>query len=185
MSEEIIKKEIEINGEVFNVSYWKLKDKPPKGNIDRGELDENGRPTFCINGWGDWPELNPRTYEVSPGIICDQDVAIKMRDGTTTYADIYRPKHTTEKIPAIIAWSFYGKRPSADYEFEWQTYGVPYGSHSIYAKFEGPDPLYWCHQGYAIINYDIRGIGNSEGDCYMWSSQEGRDGYDLIEWLAD
>ena len=53
-----------------------------------------------------------------------------------------------------------------------------------HAKFEGPDPDYWCHKGYAIVNYDPRGIGNSEGDIDLWSSQEGRDGYDLIEWLA-
>ena len=184
MSEEIIKKKIEIGGEVFNVSYRKLKPHPPKNNIDRAELDEYGRPTYCINGWGDWPALNPRVYECAPGVICEQDVAIPMRDGVITYADIYRPKDESEKIPAVISWSFYGKRPTADSDFSWQTNGVPYGSHSDFTKFEGPDPLYWCYKGYAIVNYDMRGIGNSEGDCYMWSSQEGRDGYDLVEWLA-
>lgn len=182
---EIIQKKVKIGNEEFDVSYRKLKPHPPGKNIDRAELDEHGRPTYCVNGWGDWPELNPRTYEVAPGIICEQDVAVPMRDGVITYADIYRPKDAVQTVPAIIAWSFYGKRPSADYGTEWQTYGVPYGSHSEFAKFEGPDPLYWCHKGYAVVNYDIRGIGNSEGDTYMWSSQEGRDGYDLVEWLAN
>lgn len=181
---EFIKKKMKFGDEEFDITYRKLKPKPPGNNIDRGELDENGRPIYCINGWGDWPELNPRTYEVVPGIICDQDVKVPMRDGTITYADIYRPAGDV-KVPAIISWSFYGKRPSADFGTEWQTYGVPYGSHSESTKFEGPDPLYWCFKGYAIVNYDIRGIGNSEGDTYMWSSQEGRDGYDLIEWLAE
>ena len=184
MAEDIIKKKMEFGGESFDISFRKLKPHPPKNSVDRGELDENGNPTFVVNGWGDWPELNPRTYEVAPGIICDQDVAIPMRDGVITYADIYRPKDESEKVPAVIAWSFFGKRPCADADLYWQTKGVPYGSHSKYTKFEGPDPLYWCRKGYAIVNYDIRGIGNSEGDCYVWGSQEGRDGYDLIEWLG-
>ncbi len=107
-----------------------------------------------------------------------------MRDGTITYCDIFRPKGQTN-VPVIISYSFYGKRPNADTpEIEWQTKAVPYGSHSVNAKFEGPDPEYWCHKGYAIANYDPRGIGNSEGDIDMWSSREGRDGYDLVEWLA-
>ena len=67
---------------------------------------------------------------------------------------------------------------------EWQSPGVPYGTHSNHTKFEGPDPEYWCHKGYAVANYDVRGVGNSEGDIYCWGSQEGRDGYDLVEWLA-
>jgi len=184
MSEEIIKRKMEFDGETFEVVFRKLKPHPPKNNIDRGELDENGNPVYVINGWGDWPELNPRSYECAPGVICDQDVAIPMRDGVITYADIYRPNNESEKVPAIISWSPFGKRSSADSDYSWQTNGVPYGSHSDFTKFEGPDPLYWCYKGYAIVNYDIRGIGNSEGDCYMWGSQEGRDGYDLIEWLA-
>jgi predicted acyl esterase len=106
-----------------------------------------------------------------------------MRDGVITYCDIYRPANQKD-IPVLIAWSFYGKRPCADSATEWQTLGVPFGSHSKHCKFEGPDPEYWCHKGYAIANYDPRGIGNSEGDAYVWGSQEGRDGYDLIEWLA-
>ena len=184
MSEDIMKKQMEFGGETFEVSFRKMKDRPPRNSIDRAELDENGNPTYCVNGWGDWPELNQRTYEVAPGIICEQDVAIPMRDGTITYGDIYRPKDASVKVPAVIAWSFFGKRPSADSDNEWQTKGVPYGSHSKFCKFEGPDPLFWCHHGYAIVNYDIRGVNNSEGDCMVWGTQEGQDGYDLVEWLG-
>jgi hypothetical protein len=139
---------------------------------------------YVVDGLGDHGPLNQRTFDVAPGIICEQDVAIPMRDGVTTYADIFRPKDQTN-VPAIISYSFYGKRPNADTpEIEWQTKHVPYGSHSVNAKFEGPDPEYWCHKAYAIVNYDPRGVGNSEGDIDMWGSREGRDGYDLIEWLA-
>ena len=141
-------------------------------------------PVYVIDGFGDHPPLNPRTYEMATGIICEQDVPIPMRDGVITYANIFRPAGQTN-VPAIISYSFYGKRPNADTpEIEWQTKNVPYGSHSIHAKFEGPDPEYWCHKGYAVVNYDERGVGNSEGDIAMWTYQQGRDGYDLVEWLA-
>ena len=61
-------------------------------------------------GIGVCPALNQRTYECAPGIICEQDVPVKMRDGVTIYVDIYRP-HGKVNIPCIVSWSFYGKRP--------------------------------------------------------------------------
>jgi predicted acyl esterase len=51
-------------------------------------------------------------------------------------------------------------------------------------KFEGPDPAYWCRHGYAVINPDPRGVGNSKGDIAVFGTQEGRDIHDLIEWVA-
>jgi len=44
------------------------------------------------------------------GIICEQDVAVKLRDGVTIYTDIYRPEGETN-IPVIICWGPFGKRP--------------------------------------------------------------------------
>jgi predicted acyl esterase len=62
--------------------------------------------------------------------------------------------------------------------------GLDNGIVSGLEKFEGPDPAYWCAHGYAICNPDIRGVANSEGDSVIWDRQEGRDCYDLIEWLG-
>jgi uncharacterized protein len=39
--------------------------------------------------------------------------------------------------------------------------------------------------GYAVANVDPRGVGRSQGDINMFGTQDGRDGYDFIEWLAD
>jgi predicted acyl esterase len=128
------------------------------------------------------PPFNPRTYIAEPGIICEQDVAVTLRDGTIIYTDIYRPVGQTN-IPAIIAWSYYGKRPGEGMT-EWQIMGVPPGTVSRMAKFESADPGYWCHQGYAVANVDPRGTGHSQGDINMFGTQDGRDGYDFIEWLA-
>lgn len=181
---EITRKKQKFGNEEIEVAYRRAAKRPVMGAAGAARLAKRELPTYVVDGFGDWPSLNPRTYEIGNGIICEQDVAVPMRDGVITYCDIYRPAGQTS-VPAVIAWSPYGKRACADsLQTEWQTLGVPHGSHSNYAKFEGPDPEYWCHQGYAIANYDPRGVGNSEGDVYVWSSQEGRDGYDLVEWLA-
>jgi len=128
------------------------------------------------------PAFNQRTYSPEDGIICMQDVAVKMRDGITIYADIYKPEEEG-KYPLIISWSFYGKRPFEG-QSEWQIMGVPPGTVSDMSKFESADPGYWCRRGYAVANVDPRGIGHSEGDFVQFGTQDGKDGYDFIEWAA-
>jgi uncharacterized protein len=113
------------------------------------------------------------------GILIQYDVAVRLRDGTVIYADIYRPDDTGA-VPAIVPWSPYGKR--VPYLGEGPMPGVP--PVSDMTKFEGPDPAYWCKQGYAVINADARGVGNSEGDIRQFNTGEGCDAYDLIEWVA-
>src|SRR4030066_401802 len=53
-----------------------------------------------------------------------------------------------------------------------------------YTAFEAPDPVYWCRNGYVIINADMRGSWKSEGDLTLMSPQEAEDCYDLIEWAG-
>lgn len=78
--------------------------------------------------------------------------------------------------------------------------GIPKSNLSGFEKFEGPDPAEWTTRGYAVVNVDSRGSWDSEG--YLWfvkafymtpntntvhswaGDQEGRDGYDAIEWIA-
>ncbi len=52
------------------------------------------------------------------------------------------------------------------------------------SKFESADPGYWCRRGYAVANVDPRGIGHSEGDFVQFGTQDGKDGFDFIEWSA-
>ncbi len=170
MTEHETKKEI-FNGVEIETLYRKTR--------GRYELDENSdhraRSRYT-------PPFNPRTYIPEPGIICEQEVAVKMRDGAIIYADIYRPADRIN-IPAIISWSYFGKRPGEGFD-EWQIMGVPPGSVSRMTKFESADPGYWCRQGYACANVDPRGVGYSQGDINMFGTQDARDGYDFIEWLA-
>ena len=106
-----------------------------------------------------------------------------MRDGTTIYCDIFRPKDSGP-VPVILSWSAYGKRPG-DAMSQWVIPGVPPGTVSTMAKFESADPAYWCRNGYAVANVDTRGVGYSEGDIELFGPQDAQDGYDFIEWAAD
>ena len=118
-------------------------------------------------------------------IVFDKDVAVTLRDGTTIYVDVFRPAGT-EKVPVIIAWSPYGKS-GGTHPRNWDLYqllGIDQSRLSGLAKFEAPDPAYWCANGFAICNPDARGAFNSEGDIYATGQQEGKDTADLIEWLA-
>ena len=45
--------------------------------------------------------------------------------------------------------------------------------------------IYSLEDRYALVHPDIRGSYRSEGDSRINSDQEGRDGYDLIEWIAE
>jgi putative CocE/NonD family hydrolase len=37
---------------------------------------------------------------------------------------------------------------------------------------------------YIVVDVDARGFFDSEGDIFIFGSQEGRDGHDTIEWIA-
>ena len=93
----------------------------------------------------------------------------------------------SEKVPVIVAWSPYGKAQGTSLSATgvFRLVGLSDGIVSGLNKFEGPDPAYWCAHGYAICNPDIRGVVDCQGDSVLWDRQEGRDSYDLVEWLAE
>ena len=154
----------------------------PVDNQEEIDLSQAEDPMARM-GQGFCPAFNQRTYEAAPGVICHQDVECVLRDGTKIYTDIFLPKNLTEKIPCIVSWSWFGKRPG-DGMSEWQIMGVPPHTVSKLAKFESSDPAYWCYYGYAVANVDVRGAGHSEGNVHMFTHQDREDGYDFIEWLA-
>ena len=118
-------------------------------------------------------------------IILDKDVEVTLRDGVKIYVDVFRPKGAT-KVPAIVAWSPYGKsRGHADVMIKiLGLLGMDMTMTSGLMKFEGPDPAFWCAQGYAVCHPDARGAYTSEGDIRLWSRREGEDFHDVIEWLG-
>jgi predicted acyl esterase len=128
----------------------------------------------------------PQFQALPVDVVLDKDVAVELRDGVTIYVDVFRPAWP-DRVPVIVAWSPYGKGQgtSASVMNVFAMVGLDDGVVSGLEKFEGPDPAYWCAQGYAICNPDVRGVVDSDGDSVLWDRQEGRDCYDLIEWLAE
>jgi len=129
--------------------------------------------------------IAPPFLPLPDDIVLEKDIAVTLRDGVTIYVDVFRPVGT-EAVPVIVAWSPYGKgqggSPSVMGIFG--MVGLDNGIVSGLEKFEGPDPAYWCSRGYAICNPDVRGVVDSDGNSVLWDRQEGRDCFDLVEWLA-
>jgi uncharacterized protein len=95
-------------------------------------------------------EQYPVTYE--------RNVAVKMRDGVTLRADIYRPT-ADGKFPVLLQRTPYNKDN-----------GVGFG-------------LKAAAHGFVVIFEDVRGRYASEGQWYTFKN-EPNDGYDSVEWAA-
>jgi predicted acyl esterase len=130
---------------------------------------------------GGYPGFHPRTEKAS-GMVIEYDVAVPMRDGVKIYADVYRPD-SPGQYPPLVQWGPYGKHGRVLYSHlgNTQLFDEDFNE---FTKFEAADPVYWCRNGYAIINVDPRGAWWSEGDLTWMSEQEVEDIYDLIEWAG-
>jgi uncharacterized protein len=91
-------------------------------------------------------------------VTYERGVQVKMRDGVTLRADIYRPK-ADGKFPVLLQRTPYNKDG-----------GVSFGIKA-------------AARGYVVIFQDVRGRYSSEGDWYTFKN-EPNDGYDTVEWAA-
>jgi uncharacterized protein len=132
---------------------------------------------------GKYPGFRPNKLEHVDGMEIRYDVSVVMRDGIKIYVDIFLPQDHSGKLPTLMTWSPYGKHSLKTFDM-FPGSGVPKGSVSKYAVWEGPDPLYWTKRGYAVVNGDSRGSWASEGLLEVLSPQTGYDGYNVIEWIA-
>lgn len=92
--------------------------------------------------------------------VTERDVAVPMRDGVVLRGDV--------------------RRPAGDGRFPTLVYRTPYGktattNSAIVAKA--------VSRGYAVLVEDVRGRYAS-GGTFLAYQQEGRDGFDTIEWAA-
>ena len=84
-----------------------------------------------------------------------------MRDGVLLRADILLPS-AEGKFPALV-------------------YRTPYGKHFALKEYKTFEKA--VARGYAVVIQDVRGRYASEGDFVAYQN-EGRDGFDTIEWAA-
>ena len=95
------------------------------------------------------------------GIEIDRDVEVAMRDGVVLRANVWKPA-SGGPVPVLVYRTPYGK----DATEEWYT------TH-----------LHAVERGYAVVLQDVRGRYESDGEFDPYRN-EGRDGYDTIEWAA-
>ncbi|WP_078428226.1 CocE/NonD family hydrolase [Alkalihalobacterium alkalinitrilicum] len=97
-------------------------------------------------------------------IIHERNVGAIMRDGTTLYADVYRPDGEG-KFPVLLQ-------------------RIPYNKEFLALATLVLDPVAAAHKGYVVIIQDVRGRFQSEGDPFYIYKNEFNDGYDSVEWAA-
>jgi len=96
-----------------------------------------------------------------PHFKLENNVAVPMRDGVRLRADILRPE-ASGKFPVLV-------------------YRTPYGKDA--AQKEYSTFRHALERGYAVMIVDVRGRYHSGGEFRPYEN-EGRDGYDTIEWAA-
>jgi putative CocE/NonD family hydrolase len=101
----------------------------------------------------------PQGYSVK----VEHEVPIRLRDGTITYANVFRPD-APGKFPALLHRTPYDKYAADNYT-------API------------NPTIGAQNGYAVIIQDVRGRYASEGDFTPFFNEE-KDGYDSVEWAA-
>ena len=91
-------------------------------------------------------------------VVVQHNVRVKMRDGVTLAADVYRPR-AEGKFPVLLQRTPYSR------------------------KGEAVMALELAAHGYAVVLQDTRGRFDSGGEFYPFR-HEGADGFDTVEWAA-
>ncbi len=86
-------------------------------------------------------------------------VRIPLRDGVELAATVFKPKPQPEPLPVVFTLT-------------------PYIADTYLDR-----ALYFARHGYVFVLVDVRGRGSSGGEFEPFAN-EGRDGHDVVEWLA-
>ncbi len=99
----------------------------------------------------------------TPSVKVDQDLPLTLSDGTTLYADVFRPDQPC-KFPALLQ-------------------RTPYDKSAIMNRASTLEAVRGAAAGYAVVIQDVRGRYTSDGafDCFF---NEIDDGYQSVEWVA-
>lgn len=81
--------------------------RPANRDFSKRWSDFNPSTTVLPKGW----RKDPDCRALDEDLIFERDISISLRDGSTIYADVFRPVMSEDqRVPAIIAWSPYGKQ---------------------------------------------------------------------------
>lgn len=136
-------------------------------------------------------DFGPTRPEQRDGMLITWDESIRMRDGITLRADVFRPVDESVRCPVIISHGVYAKGLSYQegYALQWQKMISDYpevleGSTNKYQSWEVTDPERWVKHGYAVVRVDSRGSGCSEGVLDPFAPHETDDFCETIEWAG-
>ncbi len=104
-------------------------------------------------------ETSPKISEPKESVQILWNIKIPMRDGIKLNGTVYKPKEMKKPLPVIFTLT-------------------PYLADSYHDR-----AYYFSQNGYIFVLVDSRGRGGSEGKHQAFIN-EGRDGYDVVEWLA-
>jgi putative CocE/NonD family hydrolase len=108
----------------------------------------------CVSAWA-------QNDVPTTGSLVEKDVSVPMRDGVVLRADVLRPR-SEGRFPVLVYRTPYGKDDALKH----------------YTIFR-----HAVERGYAVVVQDVRGRYASSGEFRPYEN-EGRDGYDTIEWAA-
>ncbi|MEX2496755.1 MAG: CocE/NonD family hydrolase [Woeseia sp.] len=123
-----------------------------------GGTSETGTPIQAAAEFGTARDQEPAGDK---GFVIERDVAVRMRDGVVLRADVFRPANEG-RFPVLV-------------------YRTPYGKSAATKSYDTHNEA--VERGYAVVLQDVRGRYASEGHFDPYRN-EGRDGYDTIEWAA-
>ena len=107
------------------------------------------------------PVRFPAAVEPRNDILIDNRVPVRVRDGVTLYADVYRPVGEG-RYPVIVS-------------------RTPYSTERFPSAYTAA--VFFARRGYVYVFQDVRGRHESEGVWEPFRNGE-RDGYDTIQWAA-
>jgi uncharacterized protein len=100
------------------------------------------------------------TSQATHTVKIDFNQRVSMRDGVELSADVYRPA-ADGRFPVILSRTPYNKNGASTLTIA----------------------RYFASRGYVFVAMDVRGRGDSDGKFVPYIN-DGRDGYDAIEWSA-
>lgn len=130
--------------------------------------------------------------EAPASVVRHRNLEAPTRDGTVLRLDAYRPKDDPAPRPVILSAHPYGKDNLPQRKGgmwlvspQYRLFRMPEPvQFSEFTGWEAPDPVRWVEAGYAVVNLDLRGAGQSDGLWNPLTVQEGEDVADVIAWIA-
>jgi len=101
------------------------------------------------------------TLAAQDSVVILPDIVIPMRDGVKLQGDVWHPPGEG-RWPTLVYRTPYSRKPASR-------------SYTLFRRA--------VERGYAVLLVDVRGRYGSEGEFVAYR-QEGRDGYDTIEWAS-